>query len=239
MRSIWSLHDMRPSTLDRGRAILEHLAAAGVQDVAVLVMPGVEPWDADSMAALQELSNAGYQLVAHGWTHHAPPPRTVFERVHSAVISKDAAEHFGKDGAQVLELMNRSHAWFGEHDLPAPRFYVPPAWAVGELPRKRLAETPFDFVETLDGFYDTRRARGQKLPLLCYEAVGPWQAAGLRVTNLLNMTMAKKLSRPVRISVHPRDFDLLMAADLERLLEQNTHPVSLDSFLNQEYVSAR
>jgi len=229
---------MCPSTLERGRAILQHLASAGVRDVAVLVMPGVEPWDDASLEALQDLSRQGYTLVAHGWTHHAPPPRTAFERVHSAVISKDAAEHFGKDGSEVLELMNRSHAWFGEHGLPSPRFYVPPAWAVGRLPRKRLAETPFDFVETLDGFYDTRRARGQKLPLLCYEAVGPLEAAGLRVTNLLNMTLAKKLSRPVRISVHPRDFELLLAADLERLLEQDTDPVSLDAFLDQEYAPA-
>jgi predicted deacetylase len=230
---------MCPSTLDRGRTILERLAAAGVHDVAVLVMPGVEPWDDASVAVLQELSRAGYPLVAHGWSHHAPPPRTAFERVHSAMISQDAAEHFGKDGSQVLELMRRSHAWFAEHGLPSPRFYVPPAWAVGRLPRKRLAETPFDCVETLDGFYDTRHQRGQLLPLLCYEAVGPWQAAGLRATNLLNMTMAKKLSRPLRISVHPRDFELLLSSDLERLLEQETHPVSLYSFLDRELELAR
>ena len=71
MRSIWSLHDMCPSTLERGRAILQHLASAGVRDVAVLVMPGVEPWDDASLEALQDLSRQGYTPVSY--THLTLP----------------------------------------------------------------------------------------------------------------------------------------------------------------------
>src|SRR5262245_45449890 len=153
MRSIWSLHDMQPSTLGRGRAILDRLAAAGIRDVAVLIVPGAEAWDDASLATLHELSREGYPLVAHGWSHHAPSPRTAFERAHSAVISQDAAEHFGKEAHVILDLMRQSHAWFGKHGLQPPSFYVPPAWAMGRLPLKRLGESSFDFVETLGGFY--------------------------------------------------------------------------------------
>jgi hypothetical protein len=215
-----TLHDVAPAVLDGCTATLDTLRARGVDRVTLLVVPGSD-WSATELAALRRLEADGYELAGHGWSHRAPDPGTLYHRVHAAVLSRDEAEHLSRSRAELQTLVARCHAWFGEAGLEPPSFYVPPAWALGQLSRADLDSLPFRYWETLTGVYDARRRRFRVLPLVGYLADTRARARALRATNAFNRGLARLLRRPLRISIHPPDLDLHLAADLLRLVEQD------------------
>ncbi len=238
MKVVWSLHDISPDTLEGGLQILDHLAANGIREVAVLVIPGQRPWDQRALEKLRALEAEGYPLLAHGWSHRAPGSSGAFEWAHSRFFSKDAAEHFGKDANEILSLVNQSYDWFVRNGLNLPTTYIPPAWYPGRLPRALISNTPFRFIETLSGFYDRDAAAFFHLPLVGFQAFTRVEAEALRVSNSVNERLAAISKRPLRVAIHPRDFTLRLAPDLERLIRQCNTRLFLDqSATSREPVS--
>ena len=214
---IWSLHDISPGTIDRAASIVDVMVEAGVRDLAILIVPsGV--WTDGQIDTLRTWERAGHMLGAHGWTHRGIAPRGIYHRLHSALLSRDVAEHLGRTASEVREIVARGEQWFADVGLAPPRLYVPPAWALGAMPLAAFGGTSFRWVETLSGIYDVSAARFRRLPLVGFEADTGFRAASLRVSNAANHALARASGRPLRVGVHPHDFDLLLAADLRRLL---------------------
>jgi len=227
MRSIvWSVHDVTPSTLDRASAIVDLLASSGARSLAILVVPDGE-WTVEQIGTLRAWERAGHLLAAHGWSHRALPPRGVYHRLHSAILSRDAAEHLGRPRDDVLEIVRRGQAWFAEAGLQPPRLYVPPAWALGALPLCAFDGTSFRWVETLTGIYDTRARRWHRLPLVGFEADSRARAWALRVSNAANLALGAALRRPVRAGLHPHDLGLRLAREARALVSAPHRPVSM------------
>jgi len=227
MRSIiWSVHDVTPSTLDRAAEIVDLLVASGAGPLAVLVVPDGQ-WTDDQIAPLRRWEHDGHMLAAHGWSHHAEPPRGVYHRLHSALLSRDAAEHLGRSRGDVLDIVRRGEAWFGAAGLQPPRLYVPPAWALGALPLAAFDETSFRWVETLSGIYDTRSRRWHRLPLVGFEADTRFRARSLRMLNAANLALGAALRRPVRAGVHPDDLSLLLAREALGLIRSPHRVVAI------------
>ena len=215
--ALFSIHDVMPQTLPRVGALIERMQRAGLPMPALLVVPG-RVWRSDSVARLRAWQDEGAELIAHGWRHRTRP-RRLYHRLHALLISRQVAEHLALDHAGVQALMKRSRDWFGEQGLILPTTYVPPAWALG-LPAARLGELPFSCVETLSGVYLRRQQRisHHPLPLLGFEADTPWRARFLRFWNARQQRSAERRHRPLRIGIHPRDAELLLGAELERVL---------------------
>ena len=113
-----------------------------------------------------------------------------------------------------------------EHGLTPGPLYVPPAWALGAVNKRRLAALPFRYYETLGGLYDARDQRFQPMPLLGFEADTTLRAWSLNLFNRGNYLAALASGRTLRVSIHPQDLQLRLGAQvlpwvrrLERPLE--------------------
>ncbi len=213
-RCLVSVHDVMPETLAPVAEILTLVEKAG-QRATLLVVPGRD-WNDDSLHALRRLHARGHPLAGHGWSHRAERIGGFGHWLHSQWLSRNAAEHLALEPDQVIERVARCHAWFLDHGFPAPALYVPPAWALG-LPRARLAELPFRYVETLTGFHDRDEARFQAVPLVGFEADTRLRALLLGVQNAAQRLLARTTGT-LRVAIHPRDLELRLGASLRRAL---------------------
>jgi len=214
-----SVHDVMPSTMADVSAILSVLDEHGIRPVPLLVVPGLA-WTADQIATLKRWQDAGHELVGHGWTHRAETVRGIRHRLHSLMLSRDAAEHLALDAAGIAELLTRCHAWFAAHGFVAPERYVPPAWALGAIPRTDLADLPFRTYEVLTGDLDARTGRLRRLPLTGFEADTWARARALRAWNGVNRALAYRFGIPCRVAIHPKDLGLKLSGDLRALIAE-------------------
>jgi predicted deacetylase len=218
--AIVSVHDVMPSTYSRVERILKVLDRAGVPPATLLVVPG-RGWSEEGVANLRGLAAKGHTLAGHGWAHKATSEhRTLYHRLHALLISRNEAEHLSLESGALVDLLRRSHDWFPEVGLPAPELYVPPAWALGSLTMDHLRELPFRWYEILRGYLDVERGKRHWLPLVGFEADTTFRQVSLRFWNGLNAILARVGVGPLRISIHPDDLDLLLNADVPRLLEK-------------------
>lgn len=216
MKSIISIHDVMPETMDRVLKLIEWLEALKVPPSTLLVVPGKD-WTEAQIRQLDSLSKKGYTLAAHGW-HHKTRPRRIYHRLHSFILSRDVAEHLDLSSAEILKLIQRSKAWFLEHNLPSPALYVPPAWALGPIRKKELKEAPYQQIETTLGVIQLNsdaQTRFVALPLTGYEADTNFRAFFLSYWNRFQEFKARKSKLPLRISIHPDDLELKIAEQLK------------------------
>lgn len=219
MKLLVSIHDVMPATLGRVETIFDQLTRAGLLPATLLVVPG-RGWRAAELDRLRALVDYGARLAGHGWCHEARHIRGLKHRLHSLLISRHAAEHLSLSRFGILRLMLRNYRWFGQHDLPAPALYVPPAWAMGPVPHRLLARLPFAFHETLTGVYSTAAGRMHWLPLAGFEADTVLRAAFVRPFNSVNAMGSRAGNRPLRLGIHPFDFELKLAASLDQWIER-------------------
>jgi predicted deacetylase len=222
LAALISVHDVMPETRQHVERILQRLEAIPPAAIALLIVPG-RAWTPDDLDWLHTLAAKGYTLIGHGWRHECDRPRTLRHRLHSWTISNRAAEHLSLSEDGIARLMGDCHAWFRDVGLTPTEVYIPPAWALGPIRRETLASTPFRYVETLRGLYDTRTGRWQRLPVVGFEADRAWRATVMRLVNRFNLWSACRHQSALRIAIHPYDWQYPLAAQLETLLAQVTH----------------
>lgn len=206
-----------PQHMGKVSAILQGLPAPCRKNLLLLIVPGLD-WRKEQIACLRTWRQQGHILAGHGWLHQASGPRNLYHRIHGALISRNAAEHLSLSEPEIEDMIRRNFQWFADKDLGAPDYYVPPAWAMGRISRRRLRQLPYRFYETTSGLYDCRLNRFTCLPLTGYEADNFFREHSLRLWNQLNI-IACSSRRPVRISIHPNDFSLRLAQSLRRHLK--------------------
>jgi len=225
-----SIHDVTPETLPRVLELARLLEKEGHRPFTLLVVAGAG-WTAGSLGSLRALARSGHALAGHGWTHRAPPPRSVGHWIHAVVLSRDRAEHLSRSRRELRGLVRRCRAWFDDAGLPAPNLYVPPAWALGALTPGDLRELPFRWYETLTGITDSVSGTHRWLPLVGFEADTGVRRWALRASNGINRVVAGASGRPLRIALHPGDLGLSLARDLRTLLVRAWRPVTLGGAL--------
>ncbi len=234
MRALVSIHDLMPETMDRVHAILKWLQQQSIPPVTLLVVPN-KAWSSAGIDQLRRLAEVGHPLAAHGWCHQTEPRRP-WHRLHAALISRKVAEHLALDSAGILKLMQQSHHWFLKQGLPEPTLYVPPAWALGGITAKHLAKLPFAQIETTSGLLQ-RDAFGRyvmrRLPLTGYEADTAFRAVSLRKWNRWQARSAEKRHNPLRISIHPDDFQLRLQDQLEAQIRSARNFIAYDSLISR------
>ena len=208
-----SIHDVMPETLAPVAALIARCRGHGWPPPTLLVVPGRD-WDRAGIAQLQRWQADGHRLAGHGWRHAIDGFGGIKHRLHSALISRRVAEHLSLDAEGILALMGRCHDWFAQQGLTADGLYVPPAWALGAVPLRRLNEQPFSAVETLRGIYSCADGRWRYRGLLGYEAGNRFQKAALQISNAVNRRRAPAAG--LRIGLHPRDAQLPLAGAMDR-----------------------
>ncbi len=222
-----SIHDLMPETLERVERIIGILDDKDVFPAALLVVPG-KPWTDPQLDKIHQWVARGFRLIAHGW-HHWGPPRSFGHRIHSILISRNEAEHLSKPGEEVVELMQRSHDWFLHQGFPAPEVYIPPTWALGAVSQKDLKKLPYRCVETTFGVW-TVSGKGEdsegsaepeftSLPVAGFLCDTTGRTLFSRPWNQVQAWKARQRCTPLRISIHPDDFELRLADQLHNFLE--------------------
>lgn len=229
MRVIWSIHDVSPETVAWADSMVVRLTSEGASRLMILIIPAGD-WPPAALDVVRQWESAGHMLALHGWDHRAVRPRGAYHRLHSLILSRDAAEHLSRDRAEMLARIERGREWFAANGLREPAVYVPPAWALGEVGPEDLQAIGFRWVETLTGIHDATHARHHMLPLVGFEADNAWRSAGLRVSNAVNLALARATDSPVRVAIHPHDDVGPLAHDLDRWIGrgwQADQPVTL------------
>jgi predicted deacetylase len=211
-----SVHDVMPHTLDRVTDIILMLEAAGAGAASLLVVPDTG-WTGGTLDRLHDLLARGNTLAGHGWRHECAGIRGFRHRLHSALISRNVAEHLALDAVGIEALIRRCSEWFPRNGLPQPDTYVPPAWAMGCIADERLYGLGFRYFETLTGILDAGTGRFRALPLAGFEADTRLRALALRTLNGISLALTTP-GRPLRLAIHPDDRELLLAGHLERLI---------------------
>jgi len=212
-----SLHDVMPETLPRIEGLLDLLAVHEVGPVDLLVVPGRD-WRATQIDRLRDWHRAGHRLAGHGWRHKVAHIRGWKHRLHSLLVSRDVAEHLALDVEGIAALIRRCHAWFGAHDLVVSDLYVPPAWAMGPIPRDALKALPFRRHEVFGGILDAETGRLHPAPMMGFEADTLGRVWPVRLFNVANRAWAAAGGAPLRVGIHPYDLDYRLGGDLRRLV---------------------
>lgn len=208
-----SIHDLMPSTMPAVRRALRLLAETRIAPATLLVVPGLD-WSRDEIRELKALQRDGHPLAGHGWRHRIERFGGLYHRLHGLTLSRRVAEHLALNSDDVIALINRCHAWFGDNGLDAPELYVPPAWAMGAVSSARLADAcAFSLYETFTGVIDTESRVFQRIPMLGYEADEPLRVPAIRLWNALNRRLAVATGL-LRIGIHPHDPELHLRRDL-------------------------
>ncbi len=213
-KSLVSLHDVMPETLLQTTETIRFLEKSRVYPLTLLVSPG-RKWSARDIADLKAFEKSGYDLAGHGWRHEVYCFATWRHRLHGRFISRREAEHFPLTPKQIAGMITDCYRWFERCNLNKPVLYVPPAWALGSVPRQKIKKLPFRYVETLTGVYDAKKDVFRLLPATGYMADTPFRAAALQLINRINRLAPLA---PLRIAVHPFDIHLPLARDLKRHL---------------------
>ena len=227
-RLVISIHDVMPHTLTQTEAIVDRLHDAGLHVVTLLVVPGKD-WSPERLERLGTLLDRGAVAAGHGWTHRADTIRGLYHQVHSAVLSRDAAEHLSLKPSEIRALIDRCYTWFEQHGLDAPALYVPPAWAMGPISKKELDQLPFVRYEVLSGVYDSIDRRFRCSPMIGFEADTRFRSIACRAWNRANLAAAGN-RHPVRVAIHPGDFSLMLADDLARMIDAGGRALGYEVF---------
>ncbi len=219
--ALLSIHDVMPETVDKVLAIIARLREAEVTAITLLVVPG-RKWSAAQLARLHTVNEgADIQLAGHGWVHECTRIRGLKHRLHSLLFSRKVAEHLALARGDIPAFIQRNFDWFEGHFFPAPQLYVPPAWAMGRISTRQLADLPFRYYETLREVYDSETGVRHRTPIVGYEADAFHRKVAVRIWNGRNVR-AVTATAPLRISIHPGDFELLLANDIMTHIEQVT-----------------
>jgi len=232
--ALLSIHDVAPEHMDSIRAIRAVLMRCQCWPVMLLVIPG-RPWTPALLDELRQWSvEEGCELAGHGWHHRCDRIHGFRHRLHSLFISRNVAEHYTLPPEQLLERIHQTKDWFLQQNLPAPDLYVPPAWAAGHLRREQYARFPFTLLELTSGVVHCPGNKKQWLPLVGYEADTRLRSWSLRAWNTLNVAVARRVNRPLRIAIHPHDLTLRLARDLHALLSDSLNPMTYrDVFMRE------
>lgn len=206
-----------PDTMELVESIVLRLKSVPAEKITLLVVPGLE-WQPDQLEQLRQWQAMGIQLAGHGWVHQCGPIRTLYHRIHSLFISRNVAEHLSLSGEGVEALIQRCHRWFEERDLSVSELYVPPAWALGKWHQNSWEKVPFQTIETLQGLL-LSTGQLKKLPLLGFEADTRFRALFLQMFNHMSLNSAAKRNLPVRVSIHPHDFNLHLSPLLQQIVD--------------------
>ena len=232
MHAIISIHDVEPKTLPLVKNIIQTLPKPCQTHLTLLVIPG-KNWLDQHIEQLQDWQAQGITLAGHGWHHDCTRINGFYHRLHSTLISRNAAEHLALSTNAISDLLHKNHSWFKQHNLNPPRLYVPPAWAMGRITREQLSQAPFRYFENTSGIYDSELKLMRYLPLIGFEADTTLRQSVLGAWNRMNRCCQSR-RRPLRVSIHPKDLQLKLKQQLLTTLAKVTHTYTLDSLFESQ-----
>lgn len=206
-----SIHDVSPWTRPAVEEMLADLAVAGIGVTSLLVVPdhhhrGSVDADADFVAWLRQLEEAGHEIVLHGFYHRREP------RPGGRWWQKLVTEHYTAGEGEFYDLPYaeaRRRLEAGRAMLSAAGFtvsgFIAPAWLLGEEAERAARDEGFAYTTRLGGVLDLRSGAWTGSQSLVYSVRRGWR----RTVSLgWNAWLAARLRKNplARLGLHPPDW---------------------------------
>jgi predicted deacetylase len=199
-----------PQTRPACEAILSDLAALGLRQCSLLVVPdhhgaGNFLEDPEFCEWLKVQAAAGHEIVIHGYYHLRSRRtmeglRTIFA---TRVYTADEGEFYDLDHATATKLVTRAREEFQQLGL-RPDGFIAPAWLLSEEAATALRDLGCEYTTGLGYVTDLRNEKTYSSQSLVWSVRSPWRRAVSVVWNafLYRTLTANPL---LRISIHPVD----------------------------------
>lgn len=209
-RVVVSIHDIAPSTAAETIWLLDRLAALGVGNPVLKVVPRWEDRDdlvadASLCARLRAEVERGAEIVLHGWTHRLDRPvrGPLHERLRARLFAGKAAELAGvTEPAEMRELATRGLGVLREAGLDATG-YCPPAWILDPRLDRAVGEAGLRYLLRMTTITDLVRGRTHRVPSAGFMGVGGLYETGVEVQRDLTLRIPRT-PRVVRLFLHPQ-----------------------------------
>jgi uncharacterized protein len=204
-----SIHDVSPLTWKPAFTMMGELAAAGVEHVALLVIPNHH-----SKAPIREDPNfcdwltrsaQMHEVVLHGYFHSRPRSAggwwDTFVTEHYTAREGEFYDLSEREATRRLERGKREFAELGL----AARGFIAPAWLLGREAERAVTRVGFEYTTRLRSFKDLVTGREIVSQSLVWSVRSGWR----RIVSLCwNRLLAHKLFRSplLRIGLHPVDW---------------------------------
>jgi uncharacterized protein len=204
-----SIHDVSPLTCKRVFAMLDDVAAAGVDHVALLVIPnhhGKAPIreDPEFCAWLRGLAHR-HEVVLHGYFHSRPRSAAGWwDTFITEHYTAREGEFYDLSESEATGRLERGKHEFAELGLET-RGFIAPAWLLGGDAERAVKKVGFEYTTRLRTFNDL--VTGEKT--VSHSLVWSVRSAWRRVASLgWNRLLARNLFRAplLRIGLHPVDW---------------------------------
>ena len=205
-----SVHDVSPFTRAECRDIYTELHDLGLRLCSWLVVPdhhgrGHFLQDEDFCQWLVRLTEAGHEIVIHGYTHRRErrEKETPVEKFTTRVYTADEGEFYDMDKATAAALVAQALDEFRQIGIE-PEGFIAPAWLLSAPAEEALREGGIQYTTRLRHVRDLHTGRTYESRSLVWSTRAAWR----RFASLAwNRTLFRRLSTNslMRISIHPSD----------------------------------
>ena len=210
---IISIHDVAPATLEKSRAMVHELCAAGASNLSLLVVPdyhhlGSVSRHAESVAWIKERESAGDEIVLHG-LYHLRPKKTQTTLIDNLITSHYTAgegEFYDPSAEEAVQWITQGEEILAEAGF-SPCGFIAPAWLCNQATQDVLKARGYTYTTLLNGIIHFSGPTPFTKTQSCVWSV---RAGWRRICSVLwNRTLFRQLqNNPVlRIGLHPPDFD--------------------------------
>ena len=145
---IISFHDLHPGSWDCCRRFMERCRSLGVHTLSLLLIPryhGQPPFTENRAFAnwLKEVSDRGYEICLHGYTHKAERPSGGYkERLVGNYYTNREGEFYQLSAKMARQKVSEGLRLLRQSKLPVYGFTAP-AWLISAPARQALVELGF------------------------------------------------------------------------------------------------
>ncbi|HZS93366.1 MAG TPA: DUF2334 domain-containing protein, partial [Chloroflexota bacterium] len=176
---IVSLHDVAPPFENEIRAQLDALAAAGIDRVALKVVPNWhDRYPLDSCPSFLDLLRkreaAGDQIVLHGYEHRTLLPYRGHwsRRLRGELFAPGVAEFLSLDESSMERRVRDGAQIIARAGLLRPDTFCAPGWLLGPGAENALRRAGMRRLIGMWSVVDLASARRRRIPAIGYMGVG-------------------------------------------------------------------
>lgn len=207
-----SIHDVSPLTQQATQEFLVRLHSLGVGKCPLLVVPnhhhrGHFLDDKKFCDWLVEKSDAGHEIVIHGYYHRRErkPAESLWQRLMTQTYTQDEGEFYDIDEAQATALVLKAQAEFAALGFH-PHGFIAPAWLLSEAGERVVRAAGLAYTTRIGSVLNLADGKQHDSASMVYSVRNAWRRAA---SLAWNATLFQRLKNNplLRIGLHPPDLD--------------------------------